>query len=241
MVRGDHSPPMFFRGINMEVSLPTGSLCSERNAIGTALSQNPRLLRKHIRMVAVLSLAPPKPKREAANSSSSGASGGAPGYASVASSAAPTPAMQTAMSMFHPASTGENPRRTMPGICPPVLSLPPKATLEDDFKHRQPQHSGLPRSQNASLAPHGQWAVFEGVSGAGSTAEFTPVSGTPNLRGSSVADGNPPDVPPGMPVTPQMSTTSLHGTPIPTLSPDEGKLAVTSIQTIPPCLAPVDV
>lgn len=46
--------PTFVRGINMEVSLPTGSLCAERNAIGTALTNDPTLLRKDLRAIAVM-------------------------------------------------------------------------------------------------------------------------------------------------------------------------------------------
>ena len=52
----------FFRGINAEVSMPTGSLCSERNAIGSALAAHPHLRREHLKAVAVLStssLVPP--------------------------------------------------------------------------------------------------------------------------------------------------------------------------------------
>jgi len=45
-----------YRGINMEVSMPTGSLCAERNAIGTALASNPGLLREYLKMVAVLAV-----------------------------------------------------------------------------------------------------------------------------------------------------------------------------------------
>jgi cytidine deaminase len=44
------------RGVNLEVSLPTGTLCAERNAIGTAFAANPRLRRRDILAVAVLSL-----------------------------------------------------------------------------------------------------------------------------------------------------------------------------------------
>lgn len=33
--------PRLFRGANMEVSMPTGSLCAERNVIGTAYSNDP--------------------------------------------------------------------------------------------------------------------------------------------------------------------------------------------------------
>ena len=43
-----------FRGTNMEVSMPTGSLCAERNAIGSALGQDLTLRRKDILGVAVL-------------------------------------------------------------------------------------------------------------------------------------------------------------------------------------------
>jgi hypothetical protein len=44
-----------FRGINMEVSLPTGSLCSERAAIAAALAQRPHLKRENCVAIAVLS------------------------------------------------------------------------------------------------------------------------------------------------------------------------------------------
>lgn len=43
------------RGVNVEVSLPTGTLCAERNAIGTAFAAYPRLTRGDILAVAVLS------------------------------------------------------------------------------------------------------------------------------------------------------------------------------------------
>lgn len=38
------------------MSLPTGSLCAERNAIGSALADDPSLRREHFKMVAVLFL-----------------------------------------------------------------------------------------------------------------------------------------------------------------------------------------
>lgn len=50
------------RGVNVEVSLPTGSLCAERNAIGTAIMLHPNLLRSQIRAVAVLSMRPGRPR-----------------------------------------------------------------------------------------------------------------------------------------------------------------------------------
>ena len=46
----------FVRGCNVEVSMPSGSLCAERNALGTALSMYPALSREDFIAVAVLSL-----------------------------------------------------------------------------------------------------------------------------------------------------------------------------------------
>ena len=54
----DWSDFEFHRGVNLEVSMPTGSLCSERNAIGNALAANPGLTRKDMFGIAVLSLRP---------------------------------------------------------------------------------------------------------------------------------------------------------------------------------------
>lgn len=45
-----------YRGTNMEVSMPTGSLCAERNVIGTALATDPSLRREDLKMVAVLAV-----------------------------------------------------------------------------------------------------------------------------------------------------------------------------------------
>lgn len=44
--------------------MPTGSLCAERNVIGTALATNPGLRREDIKMVAVLALPLPKEQKE---------------------------------------------------------------------------------------------------------------------------------------------------------------------------------
>lgn len=56
---------ILYRGTNMEVSMPTGSLCAERNVIGTALANDPGLKREDLLMVAVLSVQLPEetPKR----------------------------------------------------------------------------------------------------------------------------------------------------------------------------------
>jgi cytidine deaminase len=42
--------------MNLEVSMPTGTLCAERNAIGNALAADQTLCRRHLQAVAVLSL-----------------------------------------------------------------------------------------------------------------------------------------------------------------------------------------
>lgn len=44
------------RGVNCEVSMPTGSLCAERNAIGSALASDPTLQRHALKMIGVLGL-----------------------------------------------------------------------------------------------------------------------------------------------------------------------------------------
>jgi len=54
----ESTKPTFFRGVNLEVSMPTGSLCAERNCIGTALAYDPHLARCDIKLIAVLSLPP---------------------------------------------------------------------------------------------------------------------------------------------------------------------------------------
>lgn len=56
MTRRGGESPVYYRGINMEVSMPTGSLCAERNAIGQALASNSALAREDMRMVAVLAI-----------------------------------------------------------------------------------------------------------------------------------------------------------------------------------------
>ena len=52
----DGGKAKLYRGSNMEVSMPTGSLCAERNVIGTALASNPGLKREDLKMVAVLAI-----------------------------------------------------------------------------------------------------------------------------------------------------------------------------------------
>jgi cytidine deaminase len=52
----DMKVPVLYRGTNMEVSMPTGSLCAERNVIGSALAQNPALKRQDLKLIAVLAV-----------------------------------------------------------------------------------------------------------------------------------------------------------------------------------------
>merc|ERR1719456_949806 len=56
MVRKPDETPRFFRGMNLEVSMPTGSLCAERNVIGTAIAHDPSLRRADLKMIAILAL-----------------------------------------------------------------------------------------------------------------------------------------------------------------------------------------
>ncbi|KAL7499111.1 hypothetical protein ACHAWT_006816 [Skeletonema menzelii] len=60
LVRKPDGTDILYRGTNMEVSMPTGSLCAERNVIGTALAQNPGLKREDLLMVAVLAVTLPE-------------------------------------------------------------------------------------------------------------------------------------------------------------------------------------
>lgn len=56
MVRKPDESPRFYRGMNLEVSMPTGSLCAERNVIGSAIAADPSLRRADIKIIAVLAL-----------------------------------------------------------------------------------------------------------------------------------------------------------------------------------------
>jgi cytidine deaminase len=54
----DMAEPRLYRGTNMEVSMPTGSLCAERSAIGSALASKPNLKRQDLKLIAVLAVPP---------------------------------------------------------------------------------------------------------------------------------------------------------------------------------------
>lgn len=56
LVQKKDGPMKLYHGTNMEVSMPTGSLCAERNVIGSALADDLTLRRTDLRMVAVLGL-----------------------------------------------------------------------------------------------------------------------------------------------------------------------------------------
>ncbi len=56
VTRGPDGALKAYRGVNLEVSLPTGSLCAERNAIGTALVDRPTLRRQDIEAVAIVGM-----------------------------------------------------------------------------------------------------------------------------------------------------------------------------------------
>ena len=48
--------PKLYRGTNMEVSMPTGSLCAERNVIGSALADDLTLRRQDLKVIVVYSV-----------------------------------------------------------------------------------------------------------------------------------------------------------------------------------------
>lgn len=56
LVQREGGPLRMHRGINLEVSMPTGSLCAERNVIGTAFAADPSLRREDLRAIAVLAV-----------------------------------------------------------------------------------------------------------------------------------------------------------------------------------------
>jgi cytidine deaminase len=62
LVQKEDGPPMLYRGTNMEVSMPTGSLCAERNVIGSALAADITLKRQDIKLIAVYSATIPSPE-----------------------------------------------------------------------------------------------------------------------------------------------------------------------------------
>ena len=66
LVQKPGGEPVLYRGCNMEVSMPTGSLCAERNAIGSALAADLTLRRRDLKIVAVLSLSFKPPAATAA-------------------------------------------------------------------------------------------------------------------------------------------------------------------------------
>eukprot|EP00605_Chrysophyceae_sp_TOSAG23-4_P001026 GSChrysophyteH1.ASY1.ANO1.1127.1 assembled CDS len=55
LVQKSGSAPKIYRGTNMEVSMPTGSLCAERNVIGSALAADITLKRQDLKVIVVYS------------------------------------------------------------------------------------------------------------------------------------------------------------------------------------------
>jgi hypothetical protein len=56
LVQKPGQKPKLYRGTNMEVSMPTGSLCAERNVIGSALADDLTLRRQDLKVIAVYSV-----------------------------------------------------------------------------------------------------------------------------------------------------------------------------------------
>ena len=63
--KGEDGPLKLYRGTNMEVSMPTGSLCAERNVIGSALADDITLKRQDLKVIAVYSAFMPAEKHNA--------------------------------------------------------------------------------------------------------------------------------------------------------------------------------
>jgi len=55
LVHKPGSAPKLYRGMNMEVAMSTGSLCAERNVIGSALADDVTLRRQDMKFIAVYS------------------------------------------------------------------------------------------------------------------------------------------------------------------------------------------
>ena len=135
--RAGEEEPTFFAGMNIEVSMPTGTLCSERNAIGTALASDPSLKRGDMKMIAVLSVAldpptfalpPPTPAAAAEEGSGARTAVGA------------TPLLPTT-------SSGSGVPSSPGGMAAAGARAPPSPSPEQ----RQPKR---PRTSHGTLAHH---------------------------------------------------------------------------------------
>ena len=135
--RAGEEEPTFFAGMNIEVSMPTGTLCSERNAIGTALASDPSLKRCDMKMIAVLSVAldpptfalpPPTPAAAAEEGSEARTAVGA------------TPLLPTT-------SSGSGVPSSPGGLAAVGARAPPSPSPEQ----RQPKR---PRTSHGTLAHH---------------------------------------------------------------------------------------
>ena len=83
LTQKEGQPPVYWRGMNVEVSMPTGTLCAERNAIGNALAGDQTLCRKDMAYVAVLSMDLTPPGGGAKGGGGDDGGGGARGVAAV--------------------------------------------------------------------------------------------------------------------------------------------------------------
>lgn len=110
------------RGMNCEVSMPTGSLCAERNAIGSALAQDPTLKRRALKMIGVLGLDAP----------STNSAGSAPNVSQITSSPSSAPSKVVTSNNEVPpngaaaaaGASGTSPRKKRPQAETAVLRKP---------------------------------------------------------------------------------------------------------------------
>ncbi|KAJ0410996.1 hypothetical protein ATCC90586_007150 [Pythium insidiosum] len=111
-----------YRGMNCEVSMPTGSLCAERNAIGSALAQDPTLPRHALKMIGVLGINLSGSSRPASAAATNGSS--LPRQVSQ-----PTASIMGCLDTHAPAGSDESRRE--------------KGALNDDAASRREESSGM--------------------------------------------------------------------------------------------------
>eukprot|EP00899_Mesostigma_viride_P000388 jgi/Mesvir1/1034/Mv17560-RA.1 len=113
---------IYFRGINLEVSMPTGTLCSERNAMGNALASDQTLKRHDMKMIAVLSIPLAKFGVIRAWRTSRGSLGGAT-TGSLGMGPSSIGAASVATTVGSAGSVGSVPPRSIPSMGGPAASM----------------------------------------------------------------------------------------------------------------------
>ncbi|CAM9747199.1 unnamed protein product [Discosporangium mesarthrocarpum] len=161
--------PKVYRGTNMEVSMPTGSLCAERNVIGSALAADLTLLRRDIKIVAVLGMTLDRSGKDGVGPGAGSGAGG-PGAPSLASSHAPTP-LQTPL-----VSPSITPRKPLPQASFNMRNnMPDKQRLEGVrqalFAIATAGEKNVAWGTRAVPKPHGDYSSMNGSGDVGMPLE----------------------------------------------------------------------